>query len=189
MTEDDSLNAWFCREVLPLEGPLMAFVRRNWRDHGEVTDLRQEIYERVLAGAQAARPLRAPAYVYAVARNHLINRAKRAAIVRFELVEDLERLPGADELTPHRHASAREELRRVKEGLELLPPRCREIVVLRKIEGLSSKEVASRLGIGIDAVDHQTMKGMRALTDHMVGGQAAVQREVCEVDGLPEQTM
>ena len=61
-------------------------------------------------------------------------------------------------------------------GLDRLPPRCREVVRLRKIEGLSTRETAERLGVGIDTVEQQTVHGMRALVDFMLGGTGKIQR-------------
>jgi RNA polymerase sigma-70 factor (ECF subfamily) len=51
------------------------------------------------------------------------------------------------------------------EALEALPPRCREVVVLRKVDGLSQREVAAEMGIAEDTVEKQIAKGMRALAD------------------------
>jgi RNA polymerase sigma-70 factor (ECF subfamily) len=65
----------------------------------------------------------------------------------------------------------------VQEGLAKLTPRVRQIVQLRKIEGLNIKETAERLGIGSDAVRQQTSIGMRALTDHVLGGKAKPARK------------
>jgi RNA polymerase sigma factor (sigma-70 family) len=177
MVDDAALNAWFCREVLPLERALTHFIRRNWRDGGEVVDLRQEIYERALSGAREELPGRTRAYLYTVARNHLINRARRAQIVSFDLVADLGSLDlDADLGATERHLGARDELRRAQAGLEQLPARCREVVRLRKIEGLTTREAAERLGVGIDTVEKQMVLGMRALTDFMLGGSGKVQR-------------
>jgi len=98
--------------------------------------------------------------------------------VSFDLVADLDDImPAADELTPERIATARQELRRVEAGIEALPPRCRQIVEMRKIDGLSSKEVSAELGIGVDAVNQQTSKGMRALADFIFGGRVGEGRE------------
>lgn len=177
MTDDVALKQWFCREVLPLEPDLMRFIRAHWRVEGEFADIRQDIYERLLvAGAREIPRLTAP-YLFTAARNVIINRARRAKVISIELVADLESLDiGSDFLTPFRHAEGRDELRRVQKGLELLPPRCREIIKLRKIEGLSTREVAERLEIGIDAVEQQTSLGMRALADFMLGGHGKVRR-------------
>ena len=177
MSGEVDLKAWFCREVLPLEPALTRFIRRNWRNESDIADLRQEVYERVLEGASRSLPLQPKAFVFTVARNHLINCAKRARIISFEVVADLESSTVAmDVMTPDRHLTARDELRRVQAGLDRLPPRCREVVRLRKIEGLSTRETADRLGVGIDTVEQQTVHGMRALVDFMMGGTGKIQR-------------
>ncbi len=175
--EADALNAWFCREVLPLEPALLRFIRRHWRNAADVSDLRQEIYERVLRAASREYPAQVPHYVFTIARNHMINRARRARIIRFDLVADLESVAiEADFATPERQLSAREELQKVQTGLERLPPRCREVIELRKIEGLSTREVAARLRVGINTVEQQTTHGMRALVDFMLGGTGRIKR-------------
>lgn len=177
MTDEAGLRAWFCQEVLPLEAALTRFIRRNWRIEADIPDLRQEVYERVLEGAARGLPLQTKPFVFTVARNHLINCAKRAQIISFEVVADLESSTVAmDVMTPERHLTARDELRRVQAGLDRLPPRCREVVRLRKVEGLSTREVAERLGVGIDTVEQQTVHGMRALVDFMLGGSGKIQR-------------
>lgn len=175
MIDDETLNAWFCREVLPLERALTAFIRRNWRVADDVTDLRQEIYERVLVGARESLPGNPTQYIYTSARNHLINSAKRARIVSFDLVADLETVDrDIDFFAAERELSAREELRRAQEGLARLSPRCREVVRLRKFEGLSTREAAERLGVGTEAIERQLAMGMRALVDFMFGGSGKI---------------
>ncbi|MBB5986739.1 RNA polymerase sigma factor [Sphingobium lignivorans] len=171
MLDDAEIREWFRREVLPLEGQLTHFIRHNWRVEDDVMDLRHDVYELVIAGARQGLPLATRPYMFVIARNHLINRAKRARIVSFELVADLELVDSDFGLfDAERHLGAREALRRVQEGLAKLTPRVRQIVQLRKIEGLNIRETAERLGIGSDAVRQQTSIGMRALTDHMLGG-------------------
>lgn len=184
MIDDDSLNAWFCREVLPLERSLTQFIRRNWRVADDVIDLRQEVYEHALTGARRGLPQQAAPYVYTIARNLLINRTKRARIVSFELVADLESVyRGVDLFAAERHLSARDELRRAYAGLDNLPPRCREVVRLRKVEGLTTREAADRLGVGIDTIEQQLTMGMRALTDFMLGGPGKIVRKARRLRG------
>ncbi len=177
MVEAQALKAWFFREVLPLEPALMRFLRRNWRNREELLDLRQDIYARVYDAARAGLPLQTKPFLFTAARNHLINCAKRAQIISIERVAELEALNVAvDSMTPDRHASAREELRRMQTGLERLPPRCREVLVLRKIEGLSQREAATRMGVSEDTVERQMVQGMRALVDFMLGGSGRIRR-------------
>lgn len=160
----NDLDDWFIRAVLPVEPALMRYLRRNWRDADECADLRQEVYARVYDAARAGVPEHAGAFVLATARNLLIDRARRSQVVAIDTYAELEDL-AADELTPERHAGGRMELDALVEALDALPPRCREAVVLRKVDGLSQREVAAEMGITEDTVEKQIAKGMRSLAD------------------------
>jgi RNA polymerase sigma factor (sigma-70 family) len=165
------LDTWFVREVLPLEAALMQFLRRSWRNRADVDDLCQEVYVRVYEAAQKEIPDPARPFVFAVARNLIINRVRREHIVPIETFGDLDALAiAADEPGPDRNAIAREELRRLQAALDRLPPRCREAVVLKKIEGLSRKEIAQRMNIGEDTVHRHLTEGRLALADLLYAG-------------------
>lgn len=177
MIDDDHLDAWFRREVLPLERSLASYIGRNWKVREDVAELRQDIYELALTGARRALPLNARAYLFAIARNHLINQAKRARIVSFETLADLDIVDdGFDMFEAERALSARDELRRAQAGIEKLPPRCREVMRLRKLDGLSTQEAADRLGVSTDTIRQQLKYGMKALIDHMLGGSGQISR-------------
>ena len=178
MIDDKVLKDWFFREIFPLEAVLTRYLRRNWRDQAEVGDLRQEIYARVYAAARERLPLQAKPFLLTAARNHLITTAQRAQVVSIDYVTDLESSTVvADDETPERQFGVREELRRVQAGLERLPPRCRQVVTLRKIEGLSTREAAQRLRVSIDTIEQQMVYGMRALVDFMLGGTGKIRRK------------
>jgi RNA polymerase sigma factor (sigma-70 family) len=175
MMDRGALDEWFCREVLPLEPALTRYIRRNWRVPEDVFDLIHDVYALVLHGARDALPDHTGGYVFATARNHLIQQARRSQIVSIEFMANLDGVgPPPDLMMTERLIDARDELRRALEGLGGLPPRCREVVRLRKIEGLTTRETAERLGVGIDAVEQQLTKGMRALTDFMLGGSGRI---------------
>jgi RNA polymerase sigma-70 factor (ECF subfamily) len=177
LDRDAAIREWFCREVLPLEPSLSRFIRRNWPAADDATDLLHDVYELAITGARSAIPQNTPGYLFAVARNHLINCAKRARIVSFELVADLETVVAdLDMFEAERQLHARDALRRAQAGIEKLSPRVREIVLLRKVEGLDVAETSERLGIGKDAVNHQLAMGMKALADHMLGGAGKIVR-------------
>src|SRR3546814_16964090 len=90
MVDDDDLEAWFCREVLPLERALTHFIHRNWRVAEDVTDLRHDVYELAIASARKGLPVQTRPFIFTIARNHLINRANRAKTFPFELFADRE---------------------------------------------------------------------------------------------------
>lgn len=178
MVEDDELNAWFVREVMPLERALTSYLHRNWRVPEDVPELRQDIYEHSLIGARRALPANARAYVYTVARNHLINHAKRARIVPIEAIADIDAVNwDVDIFEAERALTARDELRHAKEGIDKLPPKCREVILLQKVDGMTDREAAASLGVSVETVRRQIKLGMKALFDHMAGGSGRIVRK------------
>jgi len=166
------VNAWFVRDVLPLEPILMAYLRHHWPDKAEVEDLRQEVYARVHEAARKELPSNVKPFVFAVARNLLINQLRRENIVPIEAVADLEALEIAiDAPSPDRSIIARDELRRLQSAIDRLPPRCREAVILGRVEGLTGREIATRMNIGTATVSEHLENGLRLLAKALYGGE------------------
>ena len=169
-----ALRDWFVREVLPLEAALTQFLRHNWRNKSEIPDLRQEVYARVYEAARKDLPQQPRAFVFTTAQNLLIDRMRREKIVQIEAGSELDTLAIAtDEPSPDRTAIAKDELRRWQAALDRLAPRTREVVTLRRIEGLSRAEIAQRLGITEVTVKWHLNEGLRALADDLYGEAAS----------------
>jgi RNA polymerase sigma-70 factor (ECF subfamily) len=52
-------------------------------------------------------------------------------------------------------------------AIDALPARCREIVILRKIQGLPQKEIARQLGLSESTVQVQASRGLRRCAEFM----------------------
>ena len=176
----EALDNWFVQEVLPLESMLMGYLRRNCRDIDDIVDLRQDVYVRVYEAAEAALPENPQAFVLAVARNLLIDRARHQKVAPIVALAPASPLPDpVDELSPERHAIARQDMACLERAFSELPPRCREVVQLRRIAGLSQRHVAAELGITEGTVEKQIAKGIRFLANAL-GAQACNVKSVCE---------
>jgi RNA polymerase sigma factor (sigma-70 family) len=163
-------NVWFIDEVLPLEAALMSFLRRSRRNKSDTEDLCHDVYVRVYEAARKQIPHPTKAFVFATARNLLADRARREHVVAIETVADLEALGVAvDEPAPDRSVAAREELRRLQAALDRIPPRCREAVVMRKVDNLSYREISARMGITEKTVDGYLTEGLCILADIFYG--------------------
>ena len=163
---DAELDDWFINDVLIHEPSLTAFLRRNYRDPSEVADLRQDIYAKVYQAARRERPKLARAFIFAIARNLLIDRARSARVVPIETMGDLSSLNViADEIPADRRVSALQDLERLKQAIDSLPPRCRQVLIMRKVEELSQREVAAEMGITQATVEKQLAKAVRVLAD------------------------
>ncbi len=174
----NDVNAWFVREVLPLEPLLMHYLRRQWPNQSEIEDLRQDVYVRVHEAAKKQIPHPTKPFVFRIAQNLLIDRIRREHVVPIEAVADFDGLGIAiDAPPPDRNVIARDELRRLQTALDQLPPRAREAVVLGRIEGLSGREIAKRMGIGTATVSAHLTSGILALADILYGETATQERK------------
>lgn len=166
----EDLRAWFLREVFPLEAALTQFFRNNWRNRADVADLLQEVYVRVFEAAEQNPPKSVKSFVFATARNLLVDRVRRDKIVPLEIAGDLDALEvAADVPGPEAQSVARDELRRLQSALEQVPERARQALILHHIEGLSRREIAVRMNISGKTVDWHLKAGVQALADLVYG--------------------
>jgi RNA polymerase sigma-70 factor (ECF subfamily) len=98
----------------------------------------------------------------------VLDKIRRERVVSIEAVADIDGLNVlVDEISPEQRAIGRDDLRRLANAFDLLPPKCREVVWLRRVLGLSQREVAGRLGINEGTVEKHVSKGARLLADMM----------------------
>ncbi len=172
------LKTWFIREVLPLEAALMQFLRQNWRDKAEIADLRQDVYVRVFEAASKQIPDAAKPFVLTTARNLMIDRMRRERVVPIETMADLDALGAASsDVGADRALIARDALVRLQAALDRLPPQCRQAIILRKVDGLSRREIAQRMDVTERTVNRHIAEGMRALADMLYSDAADLRRK------------
>ncbi|WP_372784547.1 RNA polymerase sigma factor [Phenylobacterium sp.] len=163
--------SWLACHILPHEPALRAWLHRRRVDGLETDDIVQETYA-VLAGLAAVEHIDSPrAYAFQTAQSIILRHLRRARIVRIDAIGDIDLLGAAiDEPSPERQASSRQELRRVTELIAGLPAKCREAFTLRKIEGLSQRDVARRMGISENTVEKHIGRALRTLMSTMKNG-------------------
>jgi len=147
--------------VLPHTAPLRAWLRARFPGLNEVDDVVQEAMMRVLRARESGPVLSAKALLFVAARNLALNRLRdrRREPVRPSADFDLGGVP--DEHADIRETVARlEEFGVLTEAIRSLPERCRRVMTLRRIYGLSQKEVAARLGISEHTVEAQSTIGL-----------------------------
>lgn len=164
----DTLDAWFKREVLPHETALLRYLRRVWPHRAEIHDLRQETYVRVYEAAARSRPLAPRSFVFTTARHLMVDRQRRSRVISIDLVSDPDSLNVlVDEVSPERRVGAWDDLRRIVRVLNRLPPRCREVIWLKRVDELSNREIAEHLRISVRTVENQVFRAMRSLAEYL----------------------
>jgi RNA polymerase sigma factor (sigma-70 family) len=158
---DPETQRWFAEEVLPHEAALRAWLGGRFPGLRDADDVVQEAYSRLLR-ARETGPIACPrAFLFVTVRNLALNHLRHQRHERPEGAEEsdpAELLDGAAAI-PDAVAVA-EELQVLITAIESLPDRCRQILTLRKIYGLSQKEVAARLGISEHTVESQGSIGL-----------------------------
>lgn len=172
MTRNE-LKAWFAREILPHEGALQRYLRRNGTRPDELADTTQEIYIRIFERAGQGLPEQPRAFAFGIARHIVADRIRHERIVSIDYTQDLQLLNDLliDEVSPEARVNARQELRRLCDALDGLSDRCRDVIWLRRVEGLSQRETAQRLGMHEKALEGYISRGMRTLAKVVFGAE------------------
>lgn len=149
--------------------PLRRYLTRLLGNPSEAQDVAHDAYMRVYPVMQE-RPAKYPAaLLYTAARRLAINRLRRRSIspvTREPFVPELSasQAPGVEQ-----QVMARQELDLLEQAIADLPEGCRAVLLLRKIEMLSHREISERLGIAVSTVEKQHARALRLLRAAMEG--------------------
>ncbi|MEV0287003.1 MULTISPECIES: sigma-70 family RNA polymerase sigma factor [unclassified Kribbella] len=149
--------------------------RRAYRLTGnrqDAEDLAQDVFVRVFRYVSAPTP----ALLHVITTNLFIDRARAKRRIRWDRLADNDQLPASGEAPPPQIVEDRILASDVVAALQGLCPEYRAVVVLRDIEGLTYREIASTLGLKIGTVQsriHRGRAGLRHALPHRAPRQAA----------------
>jgi RNA polymerase sigma-70 factor (ECF subfamily) len=156
----DERALWLGRHVLPHESQLRAWLRRRSLGGLEIDDVIQETYARLVAVESVAHIHDAKSYTFQIAGSVVIDHLRRMKVVPISSLPDLDYLEIiSDEPSPERLAIDRDELTRLAHGIADLPGKVRDVFILRRVHGLSQREVAARLGLSESTVEKHMARG------------------------------
>lgn len=158
---------WFVDEVLPHEKELRGWLHVRFTTAGDVDDMVQETFARLLKIHDSGPIVNPRAFLFVTARNMALNQLRHLRYERPQGAEELDPLSIVDDLnSPPESLAKEEELQHLIKAIQSLPNRCRQVMTLRKIYGLSQKEVAQRLGISVHTVEAQGSIGLRKCIEY-----------------------
>ena len=166
--QDSEQYRWFADEILPHEAKLRGWLHARFPSLGDIDDLVQEAYTRLLRARASGSIACARGFLLSTRRGNL---ALNRLAATFESsgrrrAAEIDILSVADDQEPVYDAIAgAEDLQLLIQAIQSLPNRCRRVVTLRKIYGLSQKEVANTLGISEHTVEVQGSIGIRKCTE------------------------
>ncbi len=161
---------WFDEFVVTTRGELTGYLGRLLKSSDDALEVSQEAYLKVFVALRknSEREHTPKALLYATARNVAISRLRHQKIVEntagaVYINQELQVV----ERSPEQQACKSDDLQSLLQVINKLPPKCRKVLLLRMLEGLSQKQIASRLGIAVSTVEKHLAKGLRDSRDAM----------------------
>ncbi len=148
---------------------LRAWLAHSFGPRLAIDDVLQEAFLRVLR-ARETGALHAPkAFLFATARNLAVDQLRRHHVSRTDSLVDTDLSNVLDD-----HASIPETVARAQErallteAIQQLPERCRQVMTLRIVYGLSQRVIGEKLAISDRTVAAQLAIGTKKCTDFML---------------------
>lgn len=167
--QDVEIARWFAEEVRPHEPALRSYLRAHFPTLSDIDDLVQETYARLVHARTTGLVAEARPYLFSTARNAAIDLCRRKRVVPIESMAETARLSIPDDRPDAAEAlSQDQELLLLVEAIRALPDRCRQVLTLRKLHGLSHRAIAEQLSISENTVSAQITLGVFRVRDYLL---------------------
>ena len=153
--------------------PLRRYLARLLGNTSEAQDIAHDAYVRLYTKLTEKTTEQPEALLYVTARRLAINRLKRRSISPIHPGAVNYDISASASPSVEQEVMARQELTLLETAIAELPPGCRAVLLLRKVELLSHREIAERLGIAISTVEKQHARALRLLRAAMPAETAA----------------
>jgi RNA polymerase sigma factor (sigma-70 family) len=159
---------WFLNQIFRHRADLQRFLQQFTSGAEDIEDLIQETYVRVYSLPDYQAVDSPKAYLFTIARNLAVERARRVTSHATDSVADVEALNVFSlESAADVQLDARRRFESFCTAVDSLPPMCRRAFVLRKVYKLSHSEIAEVLGVSPSTIEKHVVKGLRRCRDYL----------------------
>ena len=151
------------------ESGLKRFISRFFYRPEDVDELAQETFLRAYVACKTTDVASPQAYLYRVAKHMALKELDRKSTRMTDYMEEavsLESFEGGPSV--EQELMAEEKLANYCKAIATLPPQCRKVFLMRKVQAKSYREIAGILGIGLSAVEKHVSKGIERFDDYMM---------------------
>ena len=143
------------------ESSLKRFIGRLTRHAPDVEDITQEAFLRAFA-VERGRAIEQPkSFLFRIAKHLALSQLTSKARQITDYLDDSDDTSDQDTASSAEDEASAEQLLALHcEAVVSLSPQCRQVYLLRKVHGLSHKEIAAHLGIAVSTVEKHLLKGI-----------------------------
>lgn len=152
------------------ESALKRYLGRFFPRADDIDDIAQETFLKAFA-AESRQDIHAPkAFLFRIAKNTALNEISKKSRTSTEYIEDsgpLDVLEDDSQVPVDDQVCARQKLGAFSDAVASLPTQCRRVFLLRKVYGLSHKEIAERQGISVSTVEKHLANGLLKCSQYL----------------------
>lgn len=150
------------------ESALKRFLERFFYNTHDIEDILQDAFLQTWSIEKKQKIQSPKSYLFRVARNMALKELKKKSRQINAYIEEV----NPDELVcnetfTENEVDLNERLTLFEKALATLPPRCRNVFVLRKVFGFSQKEIARRMNISVSTVEKHIINGIQRCNVYM----------------------
>ena len=147
---------------------LKNFISRYLSDRCDVEDVMQDVYIKASDAEKKQQITHPKAFIFTIAKNIALNEmSRKAKKMDFYIDECSSEL---DVLTPNELESEIEATQSVDlycKAVANLPEKCQRVYILRKVHGMSNKDIATKLNISLSSVEKHLQNGVISCRNFM----------------------
>ena len=141
---------------MALKRYLARFIHRR----EDIDDMAQETYLRAYKATQKRWIEFPKAYLFKVARTVALSELSKKMSQITDYLEEIPAEEPGSEGSIDEELIAEQRLALYCDAIAELPPQCRRVFLMRKVQGLSHKDIATELGITTSAVERNITRGI-----------------------------
>ncbi len=147
---------------------LKCYLQRFFSSTRDIEDVLQDTYIRAIETEKVTEIHSPKAYLYKICKNLALNHHAKAAQKLTDYIADFDYSNVLkSEISLEDRAEQEERFMLFCHSVKQLPPQCRRAFVLKKVYGLTSKEIAERLNIKVSTVDKHLSRGLSLCRDYL----------------------
>jgi len=139
---------------------LHLFVRKRVQNEDEAWDIVHEAMARLTRHQQHGAADNLRALWYRIAGNLVIDQSRRSS-VRSAWLQEQQQLEQPVQHAPETQLAAHQQLQILQQVVDELPPKCREVFILRKFRDYDQQQIADELAISRRMVEKHLQKAMQ----------------------------